>query len=259
MKCVNGHFFLLLSILIVAGCDQSNDPTPTTPTQCFVQKESYSDGGFSRELTFIYNSNDQVIKIIGTTSTGFSGEGTYVYDSNGNIIRLEGSINSPGGPIAYTYNEKNLLTRLERFTSSGDLDYKFEYGYNSFDQRINEMYYYSMQDILVEGRTKLFEYKTSTSKDPSIEKEFDETGSLYKTREYEYDDKKNSAPHFSAIGLPQQNITKETAKDASGNVLYVETIVYEYNELGYPIKSVSNLKTNKTPGVTTRTYAYDCR
>jgi len=256
MKTVDVRFFMLSFTLLVASCDEASDPAPA---ECLVQKVSYSDRGFSNEVNFFYDSNGRLIKVFGTTSTGFSGEGIYTYDSRGNPIKFEGTFNDPGGPLLYTYNDKNLLIRTERLTQSGELDSKYEYRYNTLDQRTLEERYYTNQNVIIKGRTLSFEYKTSTSKEPSLEKEFDQDGNLAVTREYEYDDKKTFSPLYSRFELPKHNITKETAKDASGNVLYVQTITYEYNDWGYPTKSVSDMQINGSPGVATITYTYECK
>jgi Domain of unknown function (DUF5018) len=232
--------------------------TVMPPSKCLPLKVGYLTEIFSREITFIYNSNDQVTKITATTSRGFSGEGIYTYDSRGYPIKLEGSIFDPnGGYISYTYNDKNQLIRTERFTTSG-LDIKNEYGYNGFGQKISDESYYSSQGVLKKCYYKVFEYKSTSSKDYSLQNEFNENGELYSTTEFEYDDKKIPISFVFSDG-PNHNITKRTKKDASGKVLYIETITYEFNEIGYQTKSVSNLDESEKPNVTTRTYTYDCK
>ncbi len=234
--------------------------TISLPTKCFPITNSYSQEGYSRQFTYHYNSNDKLTKFDVTSSNGFSGSGTYTLDPKGNVIKLEGSIFAPSnGYFSYTYNDKNQLIRGERFTATGSLDNKNEYGYNDFGQRISEDRFYTYFDgSLKKSSSKIFEYKTSATKDYFLEKAFDENGQLYSTKENEYDDKK--IPFLNALSYePLHNITKETKKDALGNVVYVKISTYEYNELGYPTKIVSNIDEYEKSNVTTMTYTYDCK
>ncbi|MFN5168606.1 MAG: hypothetical protein ACK5DD_03210 [Cyclobacteriaceae bacterium] len=253
MKILNIYSVLAFFLIIAVGCDKTDEPAIG---ECLITKQSYSDEDFSREILFFYNSNNQPIRLTGTTSTGFSGEAVLTYNATGQLIKAEGSLYAPLAFYTYTYNTKNLLIRTEGFMSTGVLERKIEYEYNAFDQLISEKSFENDQGTLVANFPRSYEYKTTTSKDYFIEKLFHTDGSLYSTTEYEYDDKKTPFGMIEPNGRTK-NVVKETVKDATGTVTSVKTIVYEYNSLGYPTKSVSN--STQFNGVETYTFTYDCK
>lgn len=253
MRGLNIYSVLAFFLIMTVGCDNADEPAPT---KCFATKQNYSADNFSREISVFYNSDNQPIRLTGTTSTGFSGEAVITYNAEGKAIKAEGSLYAPLAFFAYTYNDKNLLTRAEGFMPSGALERRIEYEYNASDQLIREQFFSNSQGTLLPSYPKFYEYKTTSSKDYFLEKLFDTDGDLVSTTEYEYDDKKVPYP-FSNFEFQTHNITKETKKNAAGTVTSVKTIVYEYNSLGYPTKSVSN--STQFNGVETYTFTYDCK
>jgi len=75
--------------------------------------ELIASGGYS--IKYIYDFNNQIIKIISTDSNGNSGEANYSY-TNG-LITTETSGNG-NSTINYFYNNSNQLTRISGNTSN---------------------------------------------------------------------------------------------------------------------------------------------
>jgi hypothetical protein len=226
-----------------------------------LTKAAFSEVGFSREITYIYNSSDQIVQYNGVTSRGFSGTNTITYDAKGNPIKNEGSFYN-SSYVKYSYNDKNQLIRSERLKiPDNTLDFKDEFEYNSTGQFINKIQYTTSSGTLTKNYSTTYEYSNTADKNWIRSKEFNEVGVLQSTTEYEYDNKKTfGADVYKFSNETINNVTKEMRKDASDKVVQTILNSYEYNDNGYPTKMVQTVTyTGTTPTISTSTYTYNCK
>jgi hypothetical protein len=232
------------------------------PSKCLPTKGSFSEGDFSREITYTYNSNDQIIQYNGVTSSGFSGTNTITYDAKGNPIKDEGGFYN-SSYVKYSYNDKNQLIRTERLKiPDNSLDFKDEYEYNSTGQLIKKQQFSTSSGSLMKGYSTTYEYSNTTDKNWIRSKQFNEMGVLQSTIEHEYDNKKTIGTDVLKLSNETlNNVTKETRKEASGNLVETTVNSYEYNDNGYPTKIIRTETSSgsPTPTVSTSTYTYNCK
>ncbi len=233
--------------------------TVLPPSKCLPTKAIFSGVGFTRELTYEYNSNDQIVKSTFAISTGATGSITITYNSQGNLIKQEGSTDTYYR--SYIYNAKNLLIRTERLKKTDNsLESKTEFEYNLTDQLIKKDEFYTSSGTLSNSTT--YEYSNTTSKNWIRSKEFDENGILQSTTEYEYDTNETvGADVYKFTTENANNVTKKTRKDTFGNLVQNTQISYEYNERSQPTKIVETTDsgTGSTPTVSASTYTYNCK
>ena len=85
-----------------------------------VIKETFSkpDGEVRKEVSYTYNSKNQLISIITTIANQQAQEYQYVYNNEGKPLQVRWLENEEQrGIVDYTYNEKGFLTRMNRITS----------------------------------------------------------------------------------------------------------------------------------------------
>jgi len=233
--------------------------TVMPPSKCLPTKAILSGVGFTSELAYEYNSNDQIVKSTFVTSSGATGSVTITYNSQGNIVKQEGSTDTYYR--SYIYNVKNLLIRTEHLKKTDNsLESKTEFEYNLTDQLTKKDEFYTSSGTLSYSTT--YEYSNTTSKNWIQSKEFDGTRTLQSTTEYEYDTNKTiGADVYKFTTENSNNVTKTTRKDTSGNLVQSIQITYEYNERGQPTKIVEtrNSGIGSTPTVSTSAYTYNCK
>jgi hypothetical protein len=254
-----GLSIALIGVLFLVGC--SKDEAKKI-SKCLPATFTSTGVDFF-EITYVYNSSDQLTTYsFINTKTGATGTHNITYDTKGNVIKDESQ--GENFYYSYTYNDKNLLIRADRFyKSSNTLDFRYDYEYNVSNQFIKNQYSYTSSGALIKGSYKTYEYTTSSDKNAIRLKDFSATDILQSITEYEYDDKKipGKDSGFSLSVTSENNITKETEKNASGTTtLSTKMTIYQYNENGYPTQAVSTLTSSST-GVTasTRTYTYTCK
>jgi hypothetical protein len=231
-------------------------------SKCLPIKASFSEGDFSSEINYEYNSNDQLVRYNGVTSRGFSGTNTLTYDAKGNLIKEEGGFFDNTSYTKYSYNDKNQLIRYERLKiPDNSLDFKDEYEYNSTGQMIKKDQFSTSSGSIRKNRSFTYGYSNTTSKNWIQSKEFDEAGALQSTTEYEYDTKKTIGTDVLTLSNQTlNNKTKETLKDTSGKIVQTTVSSYEYNDYGYPTKVVQTIiYTGNAPTISTSTYTYNCK
>jgi hypothetical protein len=256
---------LIFSITLISGCHKGDDPRPG---HCYLISESLSAPNLTATQTFTYSEN-RIIKCVATTP---SGKNTidFVYDSRGNLTEkrsdVSGIIYSYNSSEIYTYNSSDELIKTEEFMGT-DLQRIVEFTHSN--GRLSKIQYYErsleLPYTFTKGAYAVYEYSSSTSKDPSIINHFSIDNTIFSTRVLEYDDKKtpyHATPGFKAsrafiIEGRYNNITRETLTYPSvSNTARIKTSTYSYNEDGYPIKATL---VDDAGSVFVTEYAYDCR
>ena len=251
---------IVLICSIAFSCKKENLPIENRPTGFLsrvliagkpYQEYTYTSAGLISEekswgtyTKYTYNSNNQLVKqdfyidpALYSSSSQVITEAqkrkewanpqnvpksvtnTYSYDKTGPFIqRIVDRTNGTLDYSKYELNEKGLVSKdvfYDQDKPSGYVDYLYDESGNL----IREKHYF----ISADGKTKLS----------------NET-------EYEFDNKKNPYFPFNKLIFPgrntnRNNITKETYTVYGETTSIVEwlnitTHVYEYNDLGYPVK-----------------------
>jgi hypothetical protein len=245
-------FVILFSASLVINCSDKDD---VALNKCFVTVLS-SD---SEAYTFTYTPDDKLKTTTRTFNTGaaiITETTTVTYDSKGNISKTQSKL----GYNVYTYNANNQVSREESYFGT-ELIRRLDYEYNSSNQLVKAE---DFVDTGVSGGYFVYEYASTDSKNPIKETSYYSNGELQGTTEYEYDTKLTP---FSAIGLgaytdvaeQQNNVTKSIAKDYLGELISTTTIVYEYNDKGYPTKVTETEVSDWGSDEYVLNYTYNCK
>jgi hypothetical protein len=247
---------------VLVGCNKDDDPKTKL---CFLTTVVETNDSETTTINYTVD-NQKVTKV--NSSTVYSGvtyqdNATITYDSKGNITE---TTNDDGTKTVYTYTD-GQITKTEDFdgtTLSDRTDYEYSNG-----QLIKAQYYSeSSPGTFVKSDYDIFEYASTSSKNPTKIKSFSKTGTTPDyTVVYEYDDKKNpysaSGTFLNVLALygeaSANNITKATFTNASNPTIQTNNFVYEYNTEGYPTKStITKTTTGQSARTSTATYTYNC-
>jgi len=220
--------YLVLSSILLISCSSDNEGTNTPVDLTGKLKSTVDSEGVSN---FLYYTNGNLQR----TNMPHAYY-AFIYENN-KIIR-DSIIFYDKGVNGYTYSyTQNLITESVSIGDNNKIKKKFFY--DSSERLIKEIGSRRQNDNTFLDVAKIEFFYEGDNVVQTKETSF-ETGQYFIVS-YEYDDKKN--PKYDIYPsayrkiwlIPKNNIIKRTS-DYYGEQIYQ----YEYNVLGYPIKSISN-------------------
>jgi len=276
MKQMNWIIAALFGIVLLVGsCKSDDEPTPSNGGTCFVTGVK-SDGDFSIN-NFEYNSDNLISKVL-----------TFNYDSTAQTGRVELTYNGQLPKEMLLYNDATVEAKFTYHFDSNELpDTVYMQVPDETGTLVNFGYYLfvfegdmlkevtmnvpSSGNIYVMSKDQYTYSGDNVSTKAHYELSFETNDlELLTTYTFEYDTKRNP---FHGVGLnflvfvndntmtyfSQNNPTKVTAKDASGEVLSDKSysVTMEYNDNDYPIKIIKEYVGDFSPE--TDILTYDCQ
>ncbi len=246
--------FLTLTILfiIITSCSKDDKVVqePKTPIY-LLSKITYSA---TQNTAYFYDENNKLINEESLNNNGSVFKTTFQYNNNGKLIENL-KVPTAGNNISiekqtYSYDSQNRLIQRKLFTATTTapdefaLDNTETFGYNA----TNIEYKYKNGNSTFATRRVIFEldqsgniviatgYRNLTT--------LDQVGILDYKSTIEYDDKKNPLQNlpdeYVFLEKTKNNRIKSTTPQFNPSVV---TLTYEYNQDGYPIKSISGNRT----------------
>lgn len=225
---------VLASILLLTACQKETSPTqPAPPASAKIKKVTSDDAVM--EFGYDANGNVQSIKTNNDITTGGMMT-TYdiTYGAGKKITELKGAA---GEKIVPHYADNKLIS-AEIFDANGDLVANTDYSYQ------NNV----LKSVFTEtqvGFAMKFSFTTNaagnvTKTDISFYNPLTDRFQLSTSTEYEYDNKVNPLNNIKElmylflINPNQNNITKETERDAQQTVTETREYAYSYNSNNLP-------------------------
>lgn len=253
MKTIQYSILLALAIFTFSCSSDDDRPAALAP----VHKNLLIKVTSGQSVTnYTYDSNNRLAKETYATPGLSSGEVTFVYNSAGKLEEEKSVSSSIFGSAStsktvYVYNTDGTLKERRYFSLDDNT--------GSYDLDLIEKYTYEQNKAISvresSGNTTRTVYEYDNGNTSKASYYFDvtvanPTGFLNGSTIYNaYDDKNN--PHASMPAeffFPQTIRNNNTSSYFSSNPETPTVIIYEYNEDGYPVKSVN--------GGSTITYEY---
>jgi hypothetical protein len=252
--------FLALTASVLVGCDNDED---SKNDSCKLISVAESSEDESSTTVYTYENN-KIVKSITTYTDGGQPEvytSDITYNANGFITE----INDDGEKTVFTYNTNNEIIKAEDvFGTTIEQRTEFEYA----SGRIVKVQFYSQTNpgTFVKGEYDVFEYASTSSKNPLKIKSYSSNGNLSSTSEFEYDNKKNPLVDYPSVmkisalyGDPiENNATKKTWTYAGSTQTEITTSVYEYNSNGFPTKNTETTVWGTETNIETTIFTYNC-
>ena len=247
--------FLKLTILfiIITSCSKDDDEqvqTPKTPVY-LISKITYSA---TSNTKYFYDENNKLINEESSNNSGSVFRTTFQYNDKGKIIEnlkvpIAGNATAVE-KLTYSYDSQNRFIHRKLFaatTTSPDefaLDNTETFAYNA----TNIEYKIKDGNSTFVTRRVIFDLDSSgnflTATGYRNLTAIDQVGVLDYKSTIEYDDKKNPLQNlpneYVFLEKTKNNRTKSTTPQFNPSVA---TITYEYNQDGYPTKSISGNRT----------------
>jgi YD repeat-containing protein len=246
MKTLKTILAIIILSLFTISCSKEEIQTPNTAVY-LISKISYTA---NQNTKFFYDENNKLINEESLYSDGSVIKTTFDYNSKGKIVQtlskpIAGK-NTSIEKLTYTYDAQDRLIEKKLFTTTTSFPDEFTYDskgiYSYSPNNVEVKYVYANSNFaytreIYESNPPANYLTSKRYRNISIA---DPNGILDWTSTYEYDDKKNPLSNlpdeYVFLQKTKNNQTKRTTPEFSPSV---ETKTYEYNQEGYPTKSIS--------------------
>ena len=253
MKSLKILLILTFVSLFATSCSKDNDEQviePKAPVY-LLSKITYSA---TQNTKYFYDENNKLINEESTNNNGSVFRKTFKYNNSGKIIenlQVPTTGNSTAiEKLTYLYDSQNRLIERKLFTATTSapdefaLDYTEIYSYNA----TNIEYKYKDGNSTFATNRVIFDLDPSgnfiTATGYRNLTALDQVGILDYKSTSEYDNKKNPLQNlpeeYVFLEKTKNNRIKSTTPQFNPSVA---TITYEYNQDGYPTKSISGNRT----------------
>lgn len=208
----------------------------------FISYDYYGSGEEDGRTTYEYNDKGLLVKMVSKGDQTTTNE--YTYDDNGRKLTEKWSRpNGQGAGTEYIYNDKGDVVEMKYYDEKGKYDFSRtrEYVYDSKDSIIEELGWEKYTD----GSADLHQFHLTTKyndKGQVVENgNVRENGIVYARTEHSYDAAGN---HTLSVEYNERDVVE--TRD-----------VYEYNEYGEAVKSMTYNGTDDESLQFTNTYKHD--
>lgn len=252
--------FLALTASVLVGCDKDDD---SKKNSCLLTSATEVSANESSSILYTYDNN-KIVKVVTTYTDGGQSE-VYTTNVTYNASGFITETNDDGEKTVFTYNSNNEIIKAEEFEGT-TIDDRTEIEYSN--GRIVKVQFYSQTNpgTFVKANYDVFEYASTSAKNPLKIKSYSQSGTLYSTAEFEYDNKKSRFGDQTAIlkvlaiyGEPvENNVTKQTWTSPTSSQTESTTSVYEYSSDGFPTKVTETTVWGTSTQTDTITLTYNC-
>lgn len=256
-------FTLLAGFLCLVSCgDDEESPQIVCKPMTFAGFQ-FGEGS----VDFVYQADGRLATVeVELEDDGIEGTAVYTAQYSGSTLSAL-ALPNDAGRYTLSYDGNARLSIVDLVFAGGIARTAYAYNGNGQLQRVDVSIQFDSGPFVEEAYT-LFEYRNSTTRNPSRTTEFtyvDGVAVEVGTKDYTYDDKRSitgSSPALSVLGIvddffAENNVTRTVFTSAEDNEFsYGITYTYQYNEHGYPTTVIQQFDGEPS---TTSTLTYECR
>jgi hypothetical protein len=254
--------FIFFSLLLCCGllfqtCKKDSGENAKV---CYLTKYTQTYNGNSMTYTYLYDSDNHVIRTNEDDGTGQNFYTVYEY-LNGKLIKKNDMQDSRiAGYTAYNYGSNGKISETDSYIGNlpgnpdpFSLPTKVMYEYNAGGQLVKNTGYKDSSYV---------SYTYDSKGNQILLTLRDKNNVTMETIEMEYDDRKNpyfSDPVLSNTQAPVNNLIRSVTKGKNGTNALAQTFTFKYGPNGYPENRTENITSGNGTYSSNSTYAFNCQ